>query len=103
MIGCKLGHFRSSLSPWMDLRQRKVQVPVLRESGMAPHAVDRYPNQLGVMLLELWKDLVVQSHLISTHRAPVRWIKRKDDRLAAQIAERELLVRSYGKAEVGSG
>jgi hypothetical protein len=44
---------------------------------MAPHAVDQDTQQLGLVLMELRKNLVVQRHLIATNRAPVGRIERQ--------------------------
>src|SRR5262249_37236457 len=49
---------------------------------------------------ELGKDLVIQRHLIATHRAPIRGIERQDDGLAAEVRQRHLLVRRRVQREV---
>src|SRR5438093_9929596 len=84
-------------------QQGNMEVAVLRERGVAPHAVDRDPQQPGPVLLELRKDLVVQRHLVPADRTPVRGIEGEDHRLALQLPERQLLVGGDGEREIRGG
>lgn len=43
--------------------------------------------------MEYRQDLVVQRHLIATRRAPVGEIKRQNDGLTPQVAQRDELIR----------
>src|SRR5258705_8658785 len=74
-------------------QQGKMQLAVARVGGVAPGAVNRDPQELRAMTVELLKDLVVQGKLISTHRTPVGGIERKYDRPAAKIRQSDFLVR----------
>ena len=81
-------------------QQRKAQLSVVRECDVTPHAVDRNADQLGVESRKLWKDFVVEPHLIAADRTPVRRIEREDYRPAAKFAERHLLIGRRRKGKV---
>src|SRR5581483_7447633 len=81
-------------------QQRKVQVPVLGKSGVAPCAVDRNAQQFSPMFLKFGQHLVVQRHLISADRAPIRGIECENHRPSFQFAERQLLIRSDVKRKL---
>src|SRR5207302_1979416 len=55
------------------------------------------------MLVELGKNLIVERHLIAANRAPVRWIEGEDHRPAAQVRQRQPLIRGDAQLEVRSG
>ena len=75
----------------------------MRERHVAPRPVHAHAQELRPVLLELREDLVVQRHLVPADRAPVRRVKRQDHRLAAEVAQRDALVRGAGEREVGGG
>ena len=80
-----------------------MQVAVFREGFVAPDAIDGNSQELCVEFLELGENFVVQSHLIAAHGTPVRGIEGHDDGPATQFAEREALIGSDVKSELGSG
>ena len=70
---------------------------------MTPGAVDGDAEQLGVVLLELRQDLVVERHLVAADRAPVGRIERQHDGPAAEVRERDRLIRSGVQLEIRRG
>ena len=68
-------------------QQREAQVALLREREVAPDAVDRDAEQLGVEALELGQDLVVERHLVAADRAPVRGIETPGSRARPRSEE----------------
>ena len=54
------------------------------------------------MFAELWKDFVVECHLVAADRTPVRRIESEDDRPSLQIAKGKPLVRRHPQFKVGS-
>jgi hypothetical protein len=83
-------------------QQRKVKLAVLREGEMAPHAVDRNPENLGAEFAKLRQHLVVERHLVAADGAPVGRIKGEDERLAPKIAERHGLIGRHLQFEIWS-
>ena len=81
--------------------QRKLELAASRERAMAPRAVDRDAEQLGVVFRELVRHLVVERHLIAADRAPVGGIEREHDRPAAKIRELDRLVGRGMELEIG--
>src|SRR5207248_10841173 len=78
----------------LEVRQQwKVELAIAGECGVAPHAVHRDPEELGVVALELRQDFVVEGHLIAAHGAPVRGIEGQDHGPAADTPERHRLTR----------
>src|SRR3954464_3078501 len=69
-----------------------MQMSVARERSVAPDAVDGDADDLGAVLAEFRKDLVVESDLVTAHRTPVGGIENEDDGTAAKITESEDLV-----------
>lgn len=64
----------------------KVQIAVLGEGCVAPHAVYRDAQKLRVQATKLWKDLIVKRHLISTDRTKVCRIKGEDYGTAMKLS-----------------
>src|SRR5947209_2538168 len=56
------------------------------------HAPSTEMPSNSAMLAKFGKDFVVERHLIAANRAPIRRIKREDDRLFRQIRQRQHLV-----------
>jgi hypothetical protein len=78
--------------------------PSVPDEGLvAPGPVNRNAQELGAMFTEFGENFVVKRHLIAANRAPVRRIEGKDHGLAAQILQREPLIRSDAQLEVRSG
>src|SRR4051794_32459124 len=67
---------------------------------VAPGAVHRDANDLGLVVLKFGQDLVVERHLVAAHRAPVGGVKSEHDRAASQFTQRKRLVRGYVKVEI---
>src|SRR2546430_11084779 len=85
----------------LEVRQEREMKPaLLREREVAPHPVDRDAKQLGPVALKLRKDLVVQHHLVAAHRTPVGRIEREYHRPAAEVPQRDRLVRGAVQREV---
>jgi hypothetical protein len=80
-----------------------MQVAVFGKSRMTPRTVNRDAHNFSLIFLKLGKDLVVKSHLVSAHRAPIRGIEGQYNRLTSQIAEGKALIRSHGQSEVRGG
>lgn len=84
---------------------RKVRpggIVTIGERPVAPRAVDGNSEQLRAVAAELVEDLVVQSHLIAAHRAPVGRVERQDDGFAPEVGQLDLLVRRRVQLEFGS-
>jgi hypothetical protein len=79
----------------------KVDVVVLGISLMTPGAVDRNAKNFGTIVLKFRADLVVKGDLVAANRAPVGRVKRKDDAVATQFAERQILIRRNAQSELG--
>ena len=45
------------------------------------------------MATEFREHLIVEGHLVTAHRAPVRRVEGEYDRLPNEVAERQILVR----------
>src|SRR4051812_22318822 len=94
----------SRLPPSLKIsQQRKMDVVVARECSVAPGPINRNPQNGRLMILEFWKDLVVERNLVAANRTPVCRVEDEDHRAAAQLAKRERLVRSDVQCEIGSG
>ena len=78
-----------------------MQMAVFREGEMAPDAVDRDAHQLCIEPAKLGQQLLVERQLIRTDRAPVFRIEGEDDRLAAELRQRDGLIGCRWKLEVG--
>ena len=76
-----------------------MQAAVAGKSGMAPDAVDRDTQQLGLVLVELRKNLLVQRQLIATNRAPVSRIECPYYGPSSEVREREVLIRGDPQRE----
>ena len=72
--------------------ERESQVTILGKGCVAPATVHGDPKDLCIEPLKLWKDLIVQSHLVCAHRTPVSRIKGEDHRAAAKIAQTHRLI-----------
>ena len=66
-----------------------MQVAVVGEGEVAPDAVDRDAQQLGVELLELRQELVVERQLVAADRAPVGGVEDEDHGLRRGTSESE--------------
>ena len=77
-------------------------MPIPLERQVTPDAVDRDSHELRVEPPELGQQLLVQRKLIRADRAPVLGVEDEDDRTAAELGQRHLLVRRRRKLEVGS-
>src|SRR5262245_56844849 len=51
--------------------------------------------------MKLWKDLIVQCHLVSADRTPIRRIKRENQGSAAEVAQGNQLVGGTVEVELG--
>jgi hypothetical protein len=60
-----------------------MQVPVAGKRCMTPRGVHRNAKNFGFVFLKFRKNLVIQSHLVPTHGAPVGRIESQHHRLAA--------------------
>src|SRR4051794_14328096 len=80
--------------------QREVQLARAREGAVTPGAIHGDTEQLGVVALELFKHLVVERHLVSTHRAPVGRIKGKHHGPALEVTQGYFLVGGRRKYKV---
>ena len=59
---------------------------------MAPFAVNGYPKDLRIILVEVFQHLVIQGHLIAAYGAPVRRVKGEDPVLARKFTQPDLLI-----------
>src|ERR1700677_1177019 len=66
---------------------------------MTPGTIDGYPDELGSVAAEFREHLIVERHLVTAHRAPVRWVESEYDRLPNEVAERQILVRGNAQFE----
>src|SRR5439155_8902588 len=80
--------------------QREMEVAVLGEGQVTPHAVYRDAHQLRVELPELREHGLIQRQLVGAHRAPVLRVERQDHGLPPELREHDLLIRGRGKLEV---
>src|ERR1035438_9394044 len=68
---------------------------------MAPDAINRDADQLRIKSVKLRQELIVESHLVPAHRAPIGRVERQDDWLAAKITQRDTLIGRAMQREVG--
>ena len=80
-----------------------MQLALARERGVTPHAIDRDPHQLGAVVVELGEHFVEERQLIAADGTPVGGIEGENHRTAAQLGERERLVRRGVQREVRRG
>src|ERR1700729_453659 len=66
---------------------------------MTPGAIDGDPDELSSVTAEFREHMIVECHLVTTPRAPVRWVESEDDRLPNEVAERQILVRGNAQFE----
>jgi hypothetical protein len=68
---------------------------------VAPHAIHRNTEQLGIVVLKDGQDFVVQNYLIAADRAPVGRVKDEYHRLSAKVTQRDRLVWITWECEFG--
>src|SRR5258706_7809055 len=73
-------------------KHSKVQLAVVRAGGMAPDAVDRDAQELCIVPLKFFQNLVVEGELIAADGAPVGRVECQDDGVAAKFGQRDLLI-----------
>ena len=89
------------LSLGFEIRQeRKMQLPVAAERGMALRAVNRDAKKLRAEFLKLRKHLVVESHLVAADWTPVSGIKGEHDWSSPKLIQFYGLIRRALKSEV---
>ena len=78
----------------LKVRQHgKAQLAGLLEGEMTPDAVHRDAEHFGMGALKLWRELLVERHLIAAHRAPISSLKRGDRQPSPEVAQGDTLVR----------
>src|SRR5262249_51355528 len=78
-----------------------MESPVIREGRVAPCPVHRDSEDHRAVLVKLREDLVVETHLIAAHRAPVGRIEGQDHRVPPELGQGDGLIRRALQPEVG--
>src|SRR5208282_149959 len=60
---------------------------------MAPGAIDRDADDCRLEFVKLGENFIIERHLITAHRTPVGRVERQYQRSAAEVAQRNELVR----------
>src|SRR4051812_6170177 len=69
-----------------------MQLAVVCIGRVAPDAIDRDSQQLGIVALEFFKNFVVEGKLIAADGTPVGRIERQDDGAATKFGQSDFLV-----------
>src|SRR5581483_1994765 len=78
-----------------------MKLAVLRKRGVAPCAINRDSNQLRAEVMKIFENFIVENHLIAADWTPISWVKREHDRLTAEFAQRNPLIRCASQGEIG--
>src|SRR5262249_37192368 len=88
----------------LEIRQKgKMQLAIPAKRSMTPHPVNRYAHHHRAKLLELGKQFVVKSDLITAYRAPIGRIKNEHNWLAAKLTQSDGLIGGALEPEIRGG
>jgi len=69
---------------------------------VARNGVHRDADEFGIHFLKLREEFVIERRLISADWTPITRVKKQDDRMAAEVAQCNRLIRGALEGEIGS-